>query len=76
MKISRTEVFLVGLTDSEKNVDALMDVRDVVGESTLDPEPFGFSYLFIFVEQVRSEPPIRLTRAMIEVAVFDINVFE
>lgn len=46
----------MGIVDSEKSMDALMDVRDVVGASSLDPKPFEFSNLFIFVEQVRSPP--------------------
>lgn len=77
IEISRTEVFLVGLTDSEKNVDALMDVRDVVGESTLDPEPFGFSYLFIFVEQfvvIYRELMMNFLLALVAVAILSFLV--
>lgn len=55
-QISRSRMYLVGIVDSEKSMDALMDVRDVVGASSLDPKPFEFSNLFIFVEQVRSPP--------------------
>ena len=55
-QISRSGMYLVGMVDSEKSVDALMDVRDVVGESSLDPDVFEFSSLFIFVEQVRRPP--------------------
>ncbi|CAM9459401.1 unnamed protein product [Scytosiphon promiscuus] len=51
IKISRTDMFLIDQTDTTKNVDALDGTRDVVGESTLEPEQFGFSGVFIFTEQ-------------------------
>lgn len=53
IQISRTEQFLIDLTDTDNNIDALEDTRDVVDQSTLDPKPFGFSGVFIFSEQVR-----------------------
>lgn len=52
-QISRTAAFLVNLTSADKNIDALEDVRDVAGASSLDPKPFAFSAVFIFTEQVR-----------------------
>ena len=39
------------IVSTEENVDALEDTRDVVDQSTLDPEPFGFSSVFVFTEQ-------------------------
>ena len=39
------------MTDTDSNVDALEDTRDVTEQSALDPEPFGFSSMFVFVEQ-------------------------
>lgn len=46
-------MYLVNVTDSEKSVDAMEDARDVIGRSTLDPEPFSSAALFIYAEQVR-----------------------
>lgn len=53
-QISRSTMFLVGLTDTQPYIDSLMDVRDVADQSELDPKPFGFSFVFIYVEQVRT----------------------
>ena len=39
------------VTDTDSSVDALEDTRDVTEQSALDPEPFGFSSVFVFVEQ-------------------------
>ena len=36
-------MFLIDLTDTTKNVDALEGSRDVVDESALDPKPFAYS---------------------------------
>lgn len=36
-------MYLIDLTDTTKNVDALEGSRDVVEESPLDPKPFAFS---------------------------------
>lgn len=55
-QISRTESYLIDLTDTTNNIDALEDARDVVEASTLDPEPFAFSSVFIFTEQVDAVP--------------------
>ncbi|CAM9472679.1 unnamed protein product, partial [Ascophyllum nodosum] len=51
IEISRSWLFLVDIVSTEENVDALEDTRDVVDQSTLDPEPFGFSSVFVFTEQ-------------------------
>ena len=45
-------MFLVGVTSTQKYIDTLLDVRDVVGQSNLQPQPIGFSYVFLFVEMV------------------------
>ena len=42
-QISRSSLYLIDLTDTDKNIDALEGTRDVVDQSALDPEPFGFS---------------------------------
>eukprot|EP00903_Cladosiphon_okamuranus_P015713 g14505.t1 len=49
--ISQTDMYLVDLTDTDKNVDALKGSRDVVEQSALDPKPFAFSGVFVFAEQ-------------------------
>eukprot|EP00904_Undaria_pinnatifida_P008204 jgi/Undpi1/4513/HiC_scaffold_18.g07867.m1 len=36
--------------NTQKSIDSLMDVRHVVGQSNLEPQPFGFSFMFILVE--------------------------
>ncbi|CAM9472819.1 unnamed protein product [Ascophyllum nodosum] len=51
IEISRSLLFLVDMVDTEENVRALEDTRDVIDQSTLDPEPFGFSGVFVFTEQ-------------------------
>ena len=51
VQISRSLLFLVDMVDTEENVRALEDTRDVIDQSTLDPEPFGFSGVFVFTEQ-------------------------
>lgn len=56
-QISRSNVFLIDLTDTQNNIDALQDARDVIDESTLDPEPFEYSPVFIFSEQVGAPLP-------------------
>lgn len=43
LQISRTDLYLIDQTDTTKNVDALEGTRDIVEESALEPEPFGFS---------------------------------
>lgn len=43
LQMSRTDLFLVDQTDTTKMIDTLEDTRDIMGESTLDPEPFAFS---------------------------------
>ena len=51
VQISRSLLFLVDMVDTEEKVRALEDTRDVIDQSTLDPEPFGFSGVFVFTEQ-------------------------
>lgn len=46
-------MYLIDLTSTENGISALKDSREVVGESTLDPQPLAFSAYFIFSEQVR-----------------------
>eukprot|EP00904_Undaria_pinnatifida_P008203 jgi/Undpi1/4512/HiC_scaffold_18.g07866.m1 len=77
IEISRSGMYLVGMVDSEKSVDALMDVRDVVGESSLDPDVFEFSSLFIFVEQfvvIYRELLMNFLLALVAVAVLSFFV--
>lgn len=40
-------------TNAEHNVAALLDARRVVEASTLDPQPFVFTTIFILTEQVQ-----------------------
>ncbi|CAM9359742.1 unnamed protein product, partial [Ectocarpus fasciculatus] len=51
IKISRSEMYLVNLVDTENNLDALRDTREVADQSTLDPQPFAYSEVFGFSEQ-------------------------
>eukprot|EP00752_Nemacystus_decipiens_P004731 g4312.t1 len=51
IKICRSGMFLVDQTDTSKQIDALKDTRDVIDQSTLDPEPFGFYEGFVSTEQ-------------------------
>ncbi|CAN0345752.1 unnamed protein product, partial [Ectocarpus sp. 8 AP-2014] len=41
IKISRSEMYLINLVDTDNNVDALRDTREVADQSTLDPQPFA-----------------------------------
>lgn len=50
-KISRSRLYLIDLVDTVSNIDALQDTREVVGESTLYPRPFGHAEIFVFTEQ-------------------------
>ena len=36
-------MFLINLVDTDNNVDALLDTREVSDQSTLDPQPFVHS---------------------------------
>lgn len=53
-QISRTELYLIDQMTTGNYVDALKDARHVVEESCLYPEPFSFSTIFIFSEQVNN----------------------
>lgn len=50
--MSRSGVFLIDVSATENKVDALMDARDVVDQSAIDPQPFAFSELFVYTELV------------------------
>lgn len=52
-QMSKSEMYLVDLTETEHKVDAILDARSVISRSSLEPAPFAFSTVFIFVEQVR-----------------------
>lgn len=52
-QISRTQSFLLDHTTSANNVEAILNVRDVLRASTIEPKPFAFSTVFIFTEQVQ-----------------------
>lgn len=76
-QISRTELFLIDLTDVDNNVDALEDVRDVVDQSALEPKPFGFSAVFIFTEQylvIYDELIVNFILALVAVAIMSVFV--
>ncbi|CAM9121063.1 unnamed protein product [Ectocarpus fasciculatus] len=51
-------MYLVNLVDTENNLDALKDTRDVADQSTLDPQPFAYSgvrqYVVIYNELLSS----------------------
>eukprot|EP00904_Undaria_pinnatifida_P008217 jgi/Undpi1/4525/HiC_scaffold_18.g07879.m1 len=51
IQISRSRLYLIDLVDTVSNIDALQDTREVVGESTLYPRPFGHAEIFVFTEQ-------------------------
>ncbi|CAM9737467.1 unnamed protein product [Ectocarpus sp. 13 AM-2016] len=51
IKKSRSEMFLINLVDTENNLDALRDTREVADRSTLVPQPFAYSAVFGFSEQ-------------------------
>ncbi|CAN0424969.1 unnamed protein product, partial [Ectocarpus sp. 8 AP-2014] len=44
-------MYLINLVDTDNNVDALEDTREVADQSTLDPQPFAYSDMFLFAEQ-------------------------
>ncbi|CBJ26537.1 conserved unknown protein [Ectocarpus siliculosus] len=50
IKISRSEMYLINLVDTDNKVDALEDTREVADQSTLDPQPFAYSDAIIDVE--------------------------
>lgn len=56
-QMSRTRSYLVDQTSTENTIVALQDSRRVVGASSLDPQPFAFTTVFLYVEQVRQYPP-------------------
>lgn len=77
IEISRSELFLVDLVDTTNNVDALHDTRDVADQSTLDPQPFGFSTVFLFTEQylvLYDELIMNFVLALVAVAVLSVFV--
>lgn len=63
--------------DTTNNIDALQETRDVMGQSTLDPEPFGYSEIFVFTEQflvMYQELISNFVLALIAVAVLSIFI--
>lgn len=50
-KISRSKLYLIDLVDTASNIEALQDTQEVVGQSSLEIEPFGYSEIFVFTEQ-------------------------
>ena len=50
-KISRSKLYLIDLVGTKNNTNALKDARKVVEQSALEPEPFGYSEIFVFTEQ-------------------------
>ncbi|CAM9351148.1 unnamed protein product, partial [Laminaria digitata] len=75
--ISRSGLFLIDLVDTTSNVDALHDTRDVADLSTLQPEPFGFSSIFLWTEQylvIYDELIMNFVMALVAVAVLSVFV--
>lgn len=65
------------VTDTESSVDALKQTRDAVDQSTLDPEPFGYSGIFVFTEQflvIYEELIINFILALVAVAVLSLFI--
>lgn len=63
--------------DTASNIDALYDTRDVTDLSTLDPEPFGFSTIFLSTEQylvIYDELIMNFILALVAVAVLSVFV--
>lgn len=77
IEISRSLTFLIDLTTTDNNIDALQDARDVVDLSTLDPKPFEFSPVFIFTEQflvMYQELILNFVLALVAVAVLSLFI--
>ena len=77
MQISRSWLFLVDIVDTDSNVDALKQTRDVIDQSTLDPAPFGFSSVFVFTEQflvIYDELILNFVLALVAVAVLSLFI--
>ena len=58
-------------------IDALKQTRDVIDQSTLDPEPFGFSSVFVFTEQflvIYDELILNFVLALVAVAVLSLFI--
>ncbi|CAM9418245.1 unnamed protein product [Ectocarpus sp. 8 AP-2014] len=75
--ISRTTMYLIDLISTENGISALKDSREVVGESTLDPQPLAFSAYFIFSEQflvIYDELIMNYVMALVAVAVFSVFI--
>lgn len=76
-QISRSQLYLIDLIETNDNVDALHDTRDVMDQSTLDPEPFGFSGVFVFTEQylvIYKELIVNFVLALVAVAILSLFV--
>lgn len=52
-QICRSGMFLVDQTKTSKQIDTLEDTRDVIDQSTLEPEPFGFHSVSASTKRVR-----------------------
>ncbi|CBN79522.1 similar to Patched domain-containing protein 3 [Ectocarpus siliculosus] len=77
IEISRTTMYLIDLTSTENGINALKDSREVVGESTLDPQPLAFSAYFVFSEQflvIYDELMMNFVMALVAVAVFSVFI--
>ena len=77
VQISRSRLFLVDVVDIDSNVAAIEQTRDVIDESTLDPEPFGFSEMFIITEQflvIYDELILNFILALVAVAVLSLFI--
>lgn len=77
VQISRSWLFLVDIVDTDSNMDAIKQTRDVIDESTLDPDPFGFSYVFVYIEQyfvIYDELILSFVLALVAVAVLSLFI--
>lgn len=75
--MSRSYLYLIDLTNTANSVDALEQTRDVVDESTLDPQPFGYSGMFVFIEQflvIYDELIMNFILALVAVAILSLLV--
>lgn len=50
--MSKSTMFLVNITDTASSVQALLDSRDAMELSPLEPKPIAMAGTFAFTEQV------------------------
>ncbi|CAN0203161.1 unnamed protein product [Ascophyllum nodosum] len=77
IKISRSGVFLNGITDTGKRLDSMLDARKVTDQSDLEPEPFAFTQIFVLTEQflvIYDELIINFILALAAVAVLSLLI--